>query len=70
MRWLAKELPVVSINHDKIRLFMRQRGITDTEGNKILYNHLLIVHLAKQYLNKGYSVILDREFPALIIKMF
>ena len=62
MTYLAKKLPFVHLNHDKMRLFMRERGIGENEGNKILYKYLPIVRLSRQFLLKGYSVILDRDF--------
>lgn len=62
MTYIARQLPVVHINHDKIRLFMTKKKIPKTEQVEILYKHLLIVHLAKQHICKGYSVILDRDF--------
>lgn len=60
MTYLAKRLPVVHINHDHIRILMRKRGLEKEQG--ALYKYLFIVRLAKQYLQRGYSVILDRDF--------
>lgn len=60
MTYIAQELPFVHLNHDVMRLFIRKK--VDADPNPILYNHLLIVRLAKCYLKKGYSVILDRDF--------
>lgn len=60
MNQLAKKLPVVHVNHDKMRLFMWNKGIEDVNGT--LYKQSLIVYLAEQYLSKGYSVIIDRDF--------
>lgn len=66
VKYLLKELPFVHIEHDGLRVFMRKRGFDkDTEMNQNLYKYLLIIHLAKHFLNKGYSVILDRNFAIM-----
>lgn len=57
---LAKRLSVVHINHDRIRILMRKRGLEKEED--ALYKYLFIVRLAKKYLQRGYSVVLDRDF--------
>lgn len=63
MKELAKKLPLVRIDHDALRLFMRGRGYNqDNKMNEILYKYRLILHLAKSFLKSGYSVILDRNF--------
>ena len=62
MKHFAKRLPLVHIEHDKIRLFLRKKKINETEKNKILYKYCLIFHIAKQFLLKNYSVIIDRDF--------
>lgn len=62
MELLAKRLPFVHIEHDRIRLFMKKKGLGESEWNKILYKNCLIVYIAKRFLLKNYSVITDRDF--------
>ncbi len=59
MRYLAKHLPLVHIQHDHIRLFFRARGIDE---NKYLYKYHPLERTGERFLKKGYSVILDANF--------
>ncbi len=62
MKVLAQKLPFVHIEHDKIRWFLTKKGISDDGQKKILYKYLFIVYVARHFLKKGYSVIVDRNF--------
>jgi len=62
MKVLVQKLPFVHIEHDKIRLFLTKKGISDDEQKKILYEHLFIVYVARHFLKNRYSVIVDRNF--------
>ncbi len=62
MRRLAQKLPFVHIEHDRIRRFLTENEMGGNEQKKILYDYLFIVHIARYFLEKGYSVIVDRSF--------
>ena len=59
MKYLAKRIPLVYIQHDGIRLFFRAKGIDE---NKYLYKHQVLFRIGELFLKKGYSVILDANF--------
>jgi predicted kinase len=59
MRFIARRLPIVHIQNDAIRLFLRSRGIDE---NKYLYKYELIHRVAQMFLKLGFSVIIDANF--------
>jgi len=59
MKYLAERLPLVHIEHDDIRLFLRQKGLDE---NEFLYKHQLLLRVSEFFLGKGYSVIPDANF--------
>jgi len=61
MRYLSNELPLVHIQNDAIRLFLRREGM---DKNEFLYEHHLLGRVGEFFLNKGYNIILDANFAS------
>lgn len=61
MKYLTEKLPLVHIQNDAIRLFLRERGMDENEP---LYKYSLLQRVGELFLRKGYSVILDANFAS------